>query len=186
MKGAEAILEKITISSTSAVVKKRIPKTYRTKKLDEKLRRERTKSEARLLHKVKLAGINCPEVLEVKEFDIVLSYVDGKRPSMDKKQCEDAGKLAAKIHSADIIHGDYTPANLIVTEQGKLFVIDFGLGFVSNDVEDKAMDVFTMVKALSKKEQKHAFLLAYQKNSDIAKEIMNRLEKIEKRVRYSN
>ena len=61
----------------------------------------------------------------------------------------DEYEMLAALHKADIIHGDYTPANLILESGGRrMFVIDFGLGFISNDIEDKAVDVFTMMRAI--------------------------------------
>jgi Kae1-associated kinase Bud32 len=176
------------------VVKSRMAKGYRVKELDTKLRTERTKSEARLLHKAKLAGVDCPTVLCVDEFDITMTVVSGKRPEMIPKQSHDAGAILAKLHANDIIHGDYTPANLIQSEsknektkntgERDLFVIDFGLGFVSNDVEDKAVDVFTMLRALADKDKKEAFVDGYRAYVK-ADSVLKRVKDVEKRVRYA-
>jgi tRNA A-37 threonylcarbamoyl transferase component Bud32 len=177
--------------------------------LDRKLRAERTRSEAKLLHKAKLAGVDCPAVLEVGEFEIIMSLIRGKRPKMNESEAKEAGMILAKLHSADIIHGDYTPANLIVSTDNKLektkngknkimdassdtldnekmFVIDFGLGFISNDVEDKAVDVFTMLRAIGKNKKKvwESFLKGYS-NYSRYEEVMRRVEVVEKRVRYA-
>lgn len=179
MRGAEAILRRSRILGRSVVVKSRLAKTYRERKLDEKLRRERTRSEARLLHKAKLAGVDCPTVLEVDDFGITMSFVQGKRPEMTKKESEEAGAILAKLHESDIIHGDYTPANLIKNKN--LSVIDFGLGFVSKDVEDKATDVFTMLRAI---EEKEAFMKGYRRYAK-SHAVFERVKGIEKRVRYA-
>ncbi len=101
---------------------------------------------------------------------------------MTKQESRKAGEILAKLHSKDIIHGDYTAANLLIDSEGKMWVIDFGLGYVSNDVEDKAVDVFTMLKSI---EHKKEFLEGYQKVSDKYSQIENRLKIIEKRVRYA-
>ena len=182
MRGAEAILEKRSFLGKPCVLKKRIAKGYRVKKLDERLRMERTRAEARLLHKAKVAGVPCPTVLEVDDFDISMCFLAGKRPGMTKKQCKDAGVLLAKLHLSDIIHGDYTPANLILEK--KLFVIDFGLGFISNDVEDKAVDVFTMLRALGENNGKEAFVAGYKSYAKAGK-VLERVKEVEKRVRYA-
>lgn len=179
MRGAEAVLRKSQVIGTPAVVKSRIAKTYREKKLDEKLRRERTRSEARLLHKAKLAGVDCPVVLAVDDFDITMGFLEGKRPQMTKKESEEAGVILARLHESDIIHGDYTPANLIKNKN--LSVIDFGLGFVSKDIEDKATDVFTMLRAI---EEKKSFMKGYKRYSK-AHAVFERVKGIEKRVRYA-
>lgn len=180
MRGAEAKVTKVKILGKNAVLKSRIPKKYRVQELDKKLRIERTRSEARLLNRAKLAGVNCPTVLEVGEFEIVMSLIVGDRPKMDKREAREAGNLLAKLHAADIIHGDYTPANLIVNKK-EIFVIDFGLGFVSSDVEDKAVDVFTMLRSIKEKEE---FLFGYS-NYSKAKDVLIRVKNVEKRVRYA-
>ncbi|MBU0532471.1 Kae1-associated serine/threonine protein kinase [Candidatus Micrarchaeota archaeon] len=179
MRGAEAVLHKTSLLGKPVVIKERIAKAYRDKNLDEKLRRERTRGEARLLHKAKIAGVACPTVLEVEEFAITMSFIAGKRPEMNNEEAKEAGELLAKLHTSDIIHGDYTPANLFV--DGEMFVIDFGLGFVSNDIEDKAVDVFTMLRAISEKE---SFIKGYESYSK-AKGILKRVKNVEKRVRYA-
>lgn len=135
-----------------------------------------------MLHRSKLAEVNVPTVYEVDDFSITISQINGKRPKMTKQESRKAGGVLAKLHSKDIIHGDYTAANLLIDSEGKMWVIDFGLGYVSNDVEDKAVDVFTMLKSI---EHKKEFLEGYQKVSDKYSQIENRLKVIEKRVRYA-
>lgn len=183
-RGAEAIITKTKIIGIPGVKKERIAKTYRVKELDEKLRKTRTRAEARLLHKAKLTGVLCPTVLEVEEFALTVSFVEGERPEINEKNTVEIGELLAKLHSANIIHGDFTPANLIMTGKNELYVIDFGLGFFSSDIEDKAIDVYTMLKSLSNEKSKSAFMKgyeAYEKHSYVFK----RLKDIEKRVRYA-
>jgi Kae1-associated kinase Bud32 len=193
MRGAEAVLSKKSLLGRPCVVKTRIAKRYRVKGLDGRLRAERTRSEARLLHRAKLAGVPCPTVLEVDDFGITMSFVDGRRPEMDPARCMEAGEMLAKLHAADIIHGDYTPANLIESEpsgerkQMALFVIDFGLGFVSNDIEDKAVDVFTMLRALGEsggKRAREAFVKGYKSYAK-SDAVLARVKDVEKRVRYA-
>ncbi|MBN1170450.1 Kae1-associated serine/threonine protein kinase [Candidatus Micrarchaeota archaeon] len=180
MKGAEAVVSETCVIGIPAVVKKRIAKSYRARELDEKLRRERTRSEARLLHRAKAAGIKCPVVLQVDDFELYMTMIPGKRPAMDRKQAKTAGKILAKLHQADIIHGDYTPANIIENNEG-MHIIDFGLGFVSKDIEDKAVDVFTMLRAIDEKE---AFLEGYA-GYEKFRQVEKRVKKVESRVRYA-
>ncbi|MEK6982767.1 MAG: KEOPS complex kinase/ATPase Bud32 [Candidatus Micrarchaeota archaeon] len=184
-RGAEAILTRIEVIGIPCVRKERIAKTYRVKELDQKLRKTRTRSEARLLHKAKLAGVLCPTVLEVEEFALTLSFIEGERPEINEKNAKEVGELLAKLHNADIIHGDFTLANLIASsDEDSLYVIDFGLGFFSNDVEDKAIDVYTMIKSLSNEKAKNAFTKGYEKY-DKYSTVFKRLKDIEKRVRYA-
>lgn len=190
MRGAEAILKESKLLGRRVVIKSRLPKRYREASLDAKLRAERTRCEARLLHRAKAAGVACPTVLEVDDFTITMGFVEGVRPEMGASGAREAGRLLAKLHAADIIHGDYTPANLIHDKRpglkprasgGTLYVIDFGLGFVSSDIEDKAVDVFTMLRAIGEKD---AFIAGYRSYPKAA-QVLARVKGVEKRVRYA-
>ncbi len=182
MRGAEAVVSKSTFLNRSVVVKDRISKKYRTRALDEKLRRSRTRIEARLLHRAKIAGVKCPTVLKVSDFSITMTFIDGNRPKMNGKKAREAGRILAKLHSGGLVHGDYTPANLIESK-GRLFVIDFGLGYFSDYIEDKAVDIYTMLRTLDEKERKE-FLKGYKIYKKY-NSVCRRLREIEKRVRYA-
>jgi Kae1-associated kinase Bud32 len=181
MRGAEAVLRMATVLGRAVVVKERIAKRYREPSLDRRLRKERTRSEAKLLHKAKLAGVPCPVVLAVDEFSITMGFLEGSRPEMGAAEAREAGRMLAKLHGAGIIHGDYTPANLIRAADSTMRIIDFGLGYISNDVEDKAVDVFTMLRAIT---QKEAFLAGYRAYPK-AEAVLARVKNVEKRVRYA-
>lgn len=180
MRGAEAVLKNVKILGRKILIKERVVKSYRIKEIDEKLRKERTKIEARLLHKAKFAGIACPTVLFVDKFKLGITKINGKRARMNKMQCILAGEMLAALHNANIIHGDFTPANLIWDK--KLWVIDFGLGFFSPDIEDKAIDILTMLKSIKLQNE---FLSGYKKISKNYEKIVQRLEEIKKRARYA-
>jgi Kae1-associated kinase Bud32 len=102
---------------------------------------------------------------------------------MDRKEAREAGRLLALLHGADIIHGDFTPANLFMSG-GRMHVIDFGLGFISNDIEDKAVDVFTMMRVLADAGKKEAFAQGYGAYAKAGK-VLERMKGVEKRVRYA-
>src|SRR3989344_1449684 len=137
--GAEAILYK----ENNYVVKERIKKSYRIDKMDIKLRKFRTRREGKLLQK----NENSPKVLEVddKKMKIKMEFIDGKllkdildNLNKDKRNLllmEIGGKVAI-MHDKNIIHGDLTTSNMIL--KNKIYFIDFGLGFESNKIEDKA------------------------------------------------
>ena len=183
-KGAEAVVRESRMIGAIILVKDRIAKGYRIPALDLKLRKERTKQEARLLHRAKLAGVPCPTMFFVDEFSIGLSKIAGARPKMDAQECASAGEMLSKLHNSGIIHGDFTPANLISAKEG-LFVIDFGLGFLSSDIEDKAVDVLTMLKSLENKAQAASFFSGYKKEAKEYEKIVERIEEVKKRARYS-
>ena len=182
MKGAEAVISLSSLLGKKIVIKNRNPKIYRAKELDLNLRKTRTRAEARLLHKAKLAGVLCPTVLCVEDFSLWLSFINGNRPKMNVTIAKKAGGILTKLHNADIIHGDFTVANLLLNKSG-LYVIDFGLGFFSNDIEDKAVDVLTMLKSSDSEKLKRAFLSGYR-NYKKFDEVMKRIKIVESRVRY--
>ncbi|KZT69072.1 hypothetical protein DAEQUDRAFT_711029 [Daedalea quercina L-15889] len=64
------------------------------------------------------------------------------------------GSEIAKMHSADIIHGDLTTSNMIVRHPTppkgvQLVLIDFGLAYTSTLAEDKAVDLYVLERAFS-------------------------------------
>jgi len=192
--GAEAI-----ISLENKVVKKqRIKKSYRIKEIDEKIRKLRTRSETKLLAKASKI-IPVPKVIssDEKTKEIQMEFIDGDKlsESLDKfkleKQkniCRQIGKNVSKLHDANIIHGDLTTSNMILTKND-LYFIDFGLGFISHKFEDKAVDIHLLKQALEAKHFKHwealfgEFIKGYKKSED-AKIVFERLKAVEKRRRY--
>jgi N6-L-threonylcarbamoyladenine synthase/protein kinase Bud32 len=182
-KGAEAVIIKTKIFGMPAIRKFRVEKKYREKELDFQLRYSRTRREARLLQKAKQAKIICPVVYFVDDFSIYMKFLKGKmlnQKKINKKEISEAAKILAKLHSLNIIHGDFTLANLMATKSG-LAVIDFGLGFISNDLEDKATDVLVMYKSAGKFGD--FFLKQYEKYGE--KAVLKTVKNIQLRIRYA-
>lgn len=191
--GAEAVLYK----TDSEVVKDRIKKSYRIKEIDEQLRKQRTKLEARLLDDAARAGVPTPKILELKKTELTFEFIDGikVRDWLDKEKskeqiksvCRQIGQSTAKMHSANIIHGDLTTSNMI-KKNDKVYFIDFGLGVHSKRVEDKAVDLHLFKECLVSKHHKiwktcwEAFLSGYKPNQ--REEIIKRLGIVEARGRY--
>ena len=98
------------------------------------------------------------------------------------------GKETSKLHEAEIIHGDLTTSNTILKEN-KVYIIDFGLGKISNKTEDKAVDLHLIKEAINAKHFENSeelfksFLKGYN-NSDEDKKTIERLEIVENRGRY--
>jgi TP53 regulating kinase and related kinases len=98
------------------------------------------------------------------------------------------GKKLAKLHNNHMVHGDLTTSNLILNE--KVYFIDFGLGFVTAKIEDKAVDIHLIRKALESNHNKYveecfnSLMESYLEESDFPDDIIKRLEKVEKRGRY--
>ncbi len=196
--GAEAILSLEKHEGKDALVKFRIRKGYRIPQLDSKIRKLRTRREADFIHRARRAGVSTPRILSLKEDKIVMEFLDGERikdvlnPSPKGKRFiiyELIGEAAARLHSAGIMHGDLTTSNMILKE-GKLYIIDFGLGKSTRRPEDYAVDLFLLYEALKSTHFKHLkeawqkILKAYCENYSNSETVLQRFRKIEKRRRY--
>jgi tRNA A-37 threonylcarbamoyl transferase component Bud32 len=120
--GAEAIL----IQEKDKLVKRRISKGYRLPVLDEKLRKLRTRSEAKIIQKLQ-DKINVPKIIKVDEHskEIEMEFIQGKKLSehldnfdLNKQEeiCSQIGLEVSKMHDLDIVHGDLTTSNMILVE----------------------------------------------------------------------
>jgi len=226
--GAEAI---ISLDKNNQILKNRIKKSYRIPELDEKLRKKRTKSEAKIINKLQ-SIINVPKIIKTENNKIIMQYINGKKLSehlenLDYKTIsKQIGEILTKLHNQDIIHGDLTTSNMIYKENKKnsdinnsqktkttqnklknnkeipnnkilddnqinnfkIYLIDFGLGFHSKKIEDKAVDLHLLQQALNAKHFKIAdkcfktILKNYK--PDNYKLIIERIKVIESRGRY--
>lgn len=200
--GAEALL----IKKGNLLLKRRIRKGYRHERLDLLLRTSRTRHEAKLLRKLSQI-ISVPKVKAIDgkakkrfepETEIEMAFIRGILLSegLDKfsltkalKICEKIGKNTALIHDSGIIHGDLTTSNMILSD--KIYFIDFGLGFYSDRIEDRAVDLHLIREALEAKhftrwEKYFRAVLKGYKKSKKAKITMERLKKVEARGRYKS
>jgi len=105
-----------------------------------------------------------------------------------KDVCFKIGESIAKLHDSDVIHGDLTTSNMILTGRG-IYFIDFGLGFVSSRVEDKAVDLHLIKQALeakhySKFEEFFKEILHGYSGSKDFERVVGQLRKVESRGRY--
>jgi TP53 regulating kinase and related kinases len=196
-RGAEAIL----IQRNNTLIKRRVKKGYRHAQLDSFLRTSRTKHESKILQKA-LALISVPQVHKTTEFEIEMDFIKGKKLSeyLDKfsekeafEICKKIGQEVAKIHQANIIHGDLTTSNMIykdIKKNKQVFLIDFGLGFHSERAEDKAVDIHLLKEALESKHFKRAQgyfkkILEGYKWPD-SSTVLKQFEKVEQRGRYKH
>jgi len=244
--------EALIIKKGNIVIKRRIKKGYRISELDEKLRKLRTRSEAKLLEKAgKLVSV--PKLISVDEKtkEIEMEFLNGKKLSENLDTLpnrfeimEKVGEVTAKIHDADIIHGDLTTSNMILaeknenkinnpaasieqpqkngkelithnvklsrserargvheetiiktserasSEESEVYLIDFGLGFISKRIEDKAVDLHLIKQALEAKHFKeHEKLFSSFEKGYASKDkvqILEQLKKVEARGRYKH
>ena len=189
--GAEAKL----FLEGNKIIKNRFPKSYRVKEIDNRLRGFRTRREAKILQKLQAINFPAPKLLKNDEREnLIIENIGGKlvkevlENSDYKKLCSEIGKKIAILHNNSIIHGDLTTSNMILNKQ--IYFIDFGLSFFSEKPEDKAVDLHLLKEGLESKHYKiweacfKSALDAYRKEAKRSKDILKRLEVVEKRGRY--
>lgn len=185
--GAEADIYELELLGIKAAMKYRRPKPYLVKDIEESLRGQRTKTEARILSKAS-SLISAPKPLFVTKYAIIMKKLEGiqasKRSSLGRPGAMASGKAMAALHSSGIIHGDFTTANILIKSDG-ISVIDFGLSYYSSSVEDMAFDVLLFKRSVSE-EDFHAFERAYESGFAKAREVLKKLAEIEMRGRYQN
>ncbi|MCL1978221.1 MAG: Kae1-associated serine/threonine protein kinase [Candidatus Bathyarchaeota archaeon] len=158
-KGAEASLYLSNCHGRKAITKIRTPKKYRPEILDKQIRSYRTIHESQLLHQSKVAGIATPLIymVNVPEATIIMEYIEGIQVKQyinraseaeRKKICLEIGGLVGKLHKENVIHGDLTTSNMILDNQGRIFLVDFGLGEKSVELEAKGVDLHLLKRAL--------------------------------------
>ncbi len=193
--GAEAVLYK----DGSLVMKERLAKAYRLPALDESLRKFRTRREAKVLGKLQEMNFPSPALRDFsdKRMSIVMDFVPGVKLRdvlEQREQVMDIGKemgqRIAKLHAANIIHGDLTTSNMILHETlNEVHFIDFGLSFFSEKVEDKAVDLFLLDRALETthaakyQELFEAVIEGYCEGYDGADDVLARFEEVQLRGR---
>lgn len=204
-KGAEANIYPDHYLDEEVLVKKRVVKGYRIKEIDDYLRKKRTKNEAKLMAEAKRCGVVTPLVYDVdlKEHSITMEKVQGievkkifsSEDLLDLNQIRSIsrtiGEDVARLHDCGLIHGDLTTSNLILGADGKSVVfIDFGLGKVSDLVEDKGVDLLVFKKAINgihhdiSQECFDHILKGYEGARDY-REVVAKIEEIEGRGRYT-
>jgi TP53 regulating kinase-like protein len=185
---AEAIVE----IEGDLVYKRRIEKRYRVKELDTRIRKERTKSEAKLISEARRKGVPTPVIFDVNEYVIVMEKIEGKlaREVITEPLSERIGEFVGILHKSGIIHGDLTTSNIIVGENDHIYLIDFGLAFIESNKEARGVDVHVFFQSLqgtheSYEQLKTAFITGYKRTFPQATQVLKRAAEIERRGRYA-
>lgn len=199
-KGAEAEVWLDRWMGIECVFKIRKPRNYMIPQLDEKIRRQRTIMEAKMMSQARKAGVMTPAIffVDIPNYTIIMEFVRGrtlkhilKEGDMVEQLCRDMGRTLAILHSVDIVHGDPTPSNFI-PNGGRLYIFDFGLAYHSSDIEDKAVDIHVAKEVLSAdlperfEETYRSFIEGYHSFAgNSAEAIIERSKAIELRGRYA-
>jgi TP53 regulating kinase-like protein len=153
------------------LIKHRFPKTYRHAALDKRLTQQRLIQEARLMVKCKAHNIPTPTLYHVNADDgyLFMEYIDAPmvRDVLLVQHLDvhpqhimaRMGTLIGQMHAHSVVHGDLTTSNFLIRSSDfSLVVIDFGLSFVSNGVEDQAVDLYVLERAfISTHPQAHEY-----------------------------
>ena len=150
-KGAEADIYLINWYGKKAILKVRTPKPYRHKSLDNEIRRYRTIHEGSMISAAKLVGVSSPFIyfIDPLHAEIIMEFVHGRnlKEVITPQLCSKMGVYAAMLHANNIVHGDLTTSNFIAGK--KIVLLDFGLSYYSERMEDKAVDVRLIKQVLS-------------------------------------
>lgn len=198
--GAEANIYLSTWHGLEVIKKVRRTKPYWREELDLKIRRIRTIRETYYINLVKKFGILTPIIYFSDPFkgEIVMECIKGERVkdvvendvTKSYDLFYDIGRKLAVMHVHNIIHGDPTTSNFI-TKEDKLYIIDFGLTFYSQRIEDKAVDLHLLKQVIKSAHPKY-FEDAFGKVIDgytnvypLVNKILENVKEIERRGRYA-
>jgi len=192
VKGAEADVE--FDKDNGVVSKKRLPKRYRIRQLDEIIRKERTRSEAKIMADARKVGVPTPIILDVTDDTIKMELIDGStlKETVDEVLIERVGEHVGRMHKRGIIHGDLTTANMIYSSsEDVVYLIDFGLARYDEEVEGRGVDIHVLFQMLHSTYEdydrlKKSFIKGYKKIFDKADEVLDRVKEIEERGRYKH
>jgi Kae1-associated kinase Bud32 len=205
-RGAEASLRAVEWMGLPALLKERDAKSYRPKALDERLRRERTRTEVRLLVDARKLGVRTPIVydVDVVKHRIVLEKLEGRTlkemledPTIPPDALSAAvgrfGETLGRLHAGGISHGDLTSSNVLFPDgpAGAPAFLDLSMGSRSPGLEELGIDLHLVeedLKALHPKADAlvRAFLEGYGAgNPTGAKDVRARAKAIRGRVRYA-
>ena len=193
IRGAESIITQI---DENRITKHRQSKGYRVKQIDYKFTVHRTRSEAKLLTKLTENGVAVPKLISVDERTntLTLEFINGPQikqilnPENVTQIGNQIGELVAKLHNAEVVHADLTTSNLLLA-QNRIYILDFGLSYMSRKSEDKAVDLHLLHQSLDSyhapiaKVVMGAVLETYATHAENAVKTIERFEIVEKRGR---
>ncbi|HLN51437.1 MAG: KEOPS complex kinase/ATPase Bud32 [Thermoplasmata archaeon] len=205
-RGAEASLKAVDWWGFPALLKERETKAYRPKALDDRLRRDRTRTEVRLLVDARRLGVRTPIIYDVDlpRHRIILEELPGSTlkqiledPAIDPtrvvRAVQSLGESLGRLHAGGISHGDLTSSNVIFPDgpEGSPAFLDLSMGSRNPGVEELGIDLHLVeedLKALSARAVAlvRAFYEGYTVgNPGGAKDVRARARQIRGRVRYA-
>jgi len=158
-RGAESIIYKMDQWGVPVVLKWRQGKSYLLKDIDLQLRKSRTSRECKMLTVSRSLGVPTPAVYSVNlnNHMILMDFISGTQfkilagdiPRSNLiSLSREFGKLIALLHEGDVVHGDPTTSNVIVDENFRMWIVDFGLSEMNATIEMKGVDLHLIHRAL--------------------------------------
>ena len=200
--GAEAIVISGYWMGDKSVLKIRNPRSYRHPDLDRRLTRQRLSVEVRVLTKLHSTIISCPTLLDVDSDNgwILLSYINADTlydsllsGSSGFEQIRKLGRKIRELHELGVSHGDLTTHNVMISQQGDLSLIDFGLSKIAPEIEQLGLDLQVLNECLNASHHEYegaidvlidGYLSSPNNFSPSANEVIDRFNAIRGRVRY--
>lgn len=170
--------DQIENQDTKYIIKYRPHKKYRHPVIDQQLTKKRTLGESRLLAKLhQIDGLYVPKLIACDQYNgcIWLEFLGSELPDNNgfsnlkhflwwnkndpynnvvKDALLKVGQQIGILHWNDYVHGDLTSSNIVMVQDKSganvwnPHLIDFGLGSVSNMVEDKGVDLYVLERAI--------------------------------------
>jgi Kae1-associated kinase Bud32 len=205
-RGAEASIHIVEWLGLPALRKERETKSYRPKNLDERLKRERTRNEVRLLTEARRLGVRTPIIYDVDlpHHRLILEQLPGPTlkelldasgddPGPVAGPIRSLGKAIGRLHAGGISHGDLTSSNILYPEGANAApaLLDLSMGSRNAGVEERGIDLHLVeedLKALHPKGEAlfRAFLEGYAEGNPGGQvEVRKRAREIRGRVRYA-
>jgi Kae1-associated kinase Bud32 len=205
-RGAEASLHAVEWLGLPALRKDRETKSYRPKNLDERLKRERTRNEVRLLTEARRLGVRTPIVYDVDlpHHRLILEQLPGptlkdlldaakEDPIPVEPPVRALGKAIGRLHAGGISHGDLTSSNILYPDGagGSPALLDLSMGARNAGVEERGIDLHLVEEDLKALHPKgdilfRTFLEGYAEgNPEGQAEVRKRAREIRGRVRYA-
>lgn len=201
--GAEAVVSKLEWNGLKLISKHRVPKPYRRPELDRRVREQRTVHEAKVITALKKAGVPCPAIilLDRGEATIYMQLIEGvelrralKRMRVREVEevARELGRIVARMHLGGVAHGDLTTSNVILDQERRIFLVDFGLSAFTREHEELAVDIHLLDRSLQSAHHRvrepfmRSFLQGYVEvgGKEFTRRLILKVKEIRMRGRY--
>jgi Kae1-associated kinase Bud32 len=205
-RGAEASVRRVEWLGLPSVLKDREVKRYRPKPLDERLRKERTRTEVRLLGEARRLGVRTPIVydVDVPNHRIIMERLEGPTlkdlldaspadPGALRAPLRGLGLAIGRLHAGGLSHGDLTGSNVVYPAgaDGAPALLDLSMGSRGGGIEELGIDLHLVEEDLRGLHPFGEKLFAIfregyaEGNPKSHSEVERRAREIKSRVRYA-